>query len=370
MEQTQAIETPTQETNNNNGSEGQEQPKQRVLPSWAKDVKPSKPATKTPEPKKGSDSAKISLDGVEKGQTEKPIAKEEKIPDQTAKSETKPPEPGKQTSTFKFKVDGKEWEENLTQDQIHQRLQRAQGAEKRMQDAVNLIRQNQQLIGLINNFQQTKDLKTLLSSLGIQDDRKMLEDYYYENYLKLEQMTEAERNAELAKRENETLKKQLQEHEQQKKNQELESATQVEKQRYHTEIVQAMKNHLNDIPQNEWAISQIAYYLREALRMGLNKTAEEVIPLVKDDYDKMMSRFLKGSPIEEIISKLGDDGKERFRKFLVDEIKKAPAPVHQTREPQYSEQSTTKEKKYMSMDEFKERNRKFLQSRGVDTSTF
>ena len=361
----QAIETSTQDQ-----EVSKDQVIEKPVPSWAKGQIKIQPNNEQHnlDLKNGIKEASKTYENKDKKELTPNVNQEQKRDNKTS-----PPVPEKDIKSsnwtitddgikFHYKVNGSEYEKNYTYDQIHRNSQKWEGADKRMQEAVNLVRQNQKLIETINGVKEKKDLKKFFNLIGVDNDRELLENYLWENYVKLENMDEKDRELHLTKKQMEEL--QAKEAERQRIDQEemLKRETDNYRNKFQGEIIETMKRN-TDLPQNEWTVSQIAYYMREFMRIGMDKTPDEVIPLVKEDYESMVKRAVSTSSIESVVKYLGDDGVEKLREHIVNKFKKEPqSNVAPKLENNLS--TTNGERRYMSIDEFKERNKRILANRG------
>jgi hypothetical protein len=235
---------------------------------------------------------------------------------------------------FKLKVDGQEYEEELDEVAITTRLQKAHAAEKRMQEAAESRKRQQQLIDLgKENFEEAA--KALWGLDPRAHYEKMLADEYdrqlQEADMTPEQRALAEKERALAEREAE-VKKWRDEREQEKQNAELTQQRQSEE-RYLSEALE-----LSKLPKTHESL----YYLAETAslneEMGIELSPEQVANETRERLKSISNHVLDGFDNDDagLVRWLGEKRIQQVRRFLVAQAKgiKQPAPVVAPREPE------------------------------------
>ena len=244
-----------------------------------------------------------------------------------------------QIKKLKLKVDGKDVERQIdlaNEAELIKLAQMAEMANKRAQEAAELRKRSSQTEVEVGQFIEA--LKSnpfkVLEQMGI-DTKDLSEKRLQEEIKKLE-MSEEEREIM-------ELRQKLQEHEQReaaaKKQIELEKIERMKDQYaqdFERDLITAIdKSHL---PKNPEVINRLAQYMATAIKLGIDISFQDIIPLVHDNLRTDMKALLGGLPIEEVLEVLGD---EKIQKIMA---KKMPKPAKKAPEGPKDVKDTSKPK--------------------------
>ena len=103
---------------------------------------------------------------------------------------------------------------------------------------------------------------------------------------------------------------------------------------------------------DQWAVSRMANYMRQALHKGIDVDPSKVAELVKGDLIKNQQNYLNKMDPEQLIKTIGAENVDRLRKFNVDKYQT------EGQKPQIFDNLPTKEEAtptYSSMEEMREK---------------
>lgn len=81
------------------------------------------------------------------------------------------------------------------------------------------------------------------------------------------------------------------------------------------------------LPKTEYTFSRVLYYMREALSRDLPLTAEQAIPLVREDYEREHQALVGGLDAPKLLKMLGPDALKKLEAHKVEEFKKSQTPA-------------------------------------------
>lgn len=234
----------------------------------------------------------------------------------------------------KFVVDGKQVAINMSPEEaafldknpkFKERFQKSLGADKRLQEGVKLRQQAEEIIELLRDPDAVFEHVLKHPSLGHKDVRGMVEGWLLKQ-IELERMDPKDRENMTMKEELESIKQRdelAKQAETQKRHQEM-----VEKfsSDYQKDIVSAVS--ASGLPANEETVGRVAFYINAALtQYGRDVKAADVMPLVKQDYERMVRKLFATSNGQTIADILGEDGLKKIRQYDVDRIRNPRGPV-------------------------------------------
>ena len=274
-------------------------------------------------------------------------------------------------TTMKIKVDGKEVQVNINEafpefaeawgtlsDKQKNRIvamhQKDLSASRRFSEASLTKKQLGNLVALLKE----NPMQVLAHPSLNHNVREMVESWLGDQ-LEYEQMDPKDRELVDAKRqikENEDLVRNAKAETERK---EVEALQGRYTKTYQKEIIEAIEG--SGLPKSTETASRIAYYLREALRPrtvngqkvdGVRLKAEDVMDLVRDDYQRMMKRLVGQADMDTLVGLFGDEFTEKARKHLLKPVKQTGT----TPEKQADTRGEPKRKKKIDKDEWKRRN--------------
>lgn len=237
----------------------------------------------------------------------------------------------KKLKQLRLKVDGKEIDEDLpfeidetdqkTLDYLKRELQLAKMSQKRAGEASDYKKKLDQ-VG--DYLQQAKGNPTKIRELmrDLDIDEKQLAAMIVEEELEKakkspEQLEKEALQAELKKMKDErdTEKKDLESREYQR-------LVEQETQRYRSMIDGALTKA--GLPDNQVYRERVAKYLSKAIDKGIEVSAEDVVPLVKEEIAQEINQLFAASPEEYVEQLLGKDTLKRLRKRNLEKAKSEP----------------------------------------------
>lgn len=240
------------------------------------------------------------------------------------------------TKKLKLKIDGREVEEevNLDDDEyLTRQIQLAKAAQKRMGEYTDLEKKVRSFIEELK-----KNPKKVLSDPNIGIDIKKLAASVIE-----EEIENSKKSPEQL--EKEKLQQKLQDLEEERKRErddfqkrEFERLQTQAYERYDMQVSKALEG--SDLPKSPYVIKKMADYMLLGLQQGLDVSADDVLPLVRDEMTNDLKEMFAVMP-EEVIEKIvGKDVLSRIRKKNVAKAKAAP----QTKAPETAAANQTQSK--------------------------
>jgi hypothetical protein len=222
---------------------------------------------------------------------------------------------------------------------------------KKFQEAAKIRKQSEQLINLL----KTDPMSVLQHpSLG-HDVRKIAEEFLYQR-LQEDKMTPAERELMEVKeklRQKEAEENAVKEAETEKQNATLRAHYEDE---YTKDILSTLK--VSGLPQTSSTVKKMAYYMYQGLERGVELKASDVVKLVEEDYKRDIQEFITPLDSDRLTNFLSEDLLKKIRSIDLARLKK-PGQVVPAKDQAPSSNSTTSPKK-ISIEEWRERNRRML----------
>lgn len=301
------------------------------LESWAQDEghaagaeSAAAPAAAAPvtrgDPRKGAD-AIAARGGQPRGAPAKPaVEARSKLPyDPAAK--------------VKIVVDGEE--EEITIEEAFRRARKNSAADKRFQEA-SRIRQEAESLRPLEQFRGVFSPEDVQRAQALLRDRNLnptdpkllraaLGEVAVLEVIEREKL-EKENPAELARREEqrkrEAAEAELKRREDAEKSAEQERTRQQIRETYNKQFSTALAKH--DLPATPYTVMRMAELTQENLRMGLDLTAEEIAPLVKEDLSRETAAMVKGLPLDQAMKLLPKSFLDELRKYDLAQARVSP----------------------------------------------
>jgi hypothetical protein len=243
-----------------------------------------------------------------------------------------------QKKKFKYKADGAEFEEELGDDEITNRLSLAKAAQKRMAESATSKRQIAEFVK-----QLKEDPMSVLSDERIMGSKKFREiaEQFLLKQIEEESLSPQEREYKEKERklsEYERKDKERQEQEQQAKAKQLESHY---TQTFEKTIISALES--SSLPKNVFTVKRMAELMQKNLQHGLDLEPQQLAQLVKEDYLAEQRAVIGSASAEQLIAMFGDEVANKIRKHDLSKFQvKNPEPK------QYSQRSEEPQKKMSS----------------------
>lgn len=227
--------------------------------------------------------------------------------------------------SLRLKVDGREIDEDLpfeipddpeAVEYMKRHLQMSRMGTKRAQEYAQLEKEIRQLI-----TEGTKNPRKLLKELSI-DERELARqiiEQEIENAQKSPEQLEKERIEEELR----SLKEEREKEKQQFEQKEFERLQEQAYEKYDQQMTAALES--SNLPKEPYVVKKIADYMLVALQEGYDVSAEDVIPLVKQELEKDIQTLINAMPDEALEQFLGKQRLANFRKKNLAKAKEAVA---------------------------------------------
>lgn len=223
---------------------------------------------------------------------------------------------------YKFQVDGKEIEEELTEEELVKRAQKAYGADKRFQEANEAKTKVARMLEMMKTPEGLEKLLQHPSMYG-EKARAVFEQILWK-HIQREQMDPKER-------ENLELREQLRQREEAEKARqaefqkaEFEKAKAQYAEQIDKEIVDAIKAAGQQV--TPYFFKRVAHYMLSALQQGKQVAPKDVVPLVQEDLQNDLRAMFENTSEDTLLNLLkSDKAWENIRKADLKRVKAAPA---------------------------------------------
>jgi hypothetical protein len=258
----------------------------------------------------------------------------------------------KAIKSLKLKVDGKEFSEDLpfelpdspeAVEYMQRQLQMAKMGQNRAQYASNIERE---VKSFVENLR--KNPRAVLSDPTLGVDLKNLAKEIIE-----EEIANAQKSP--AQLEKEALEKQireLKEHQEKSKKEfdqrEFERLQEVATEQYDIQMSKALEG--SDLPKSPYVIKKMADYMLLGLQNGVDISAQDVLPLVREEIQEDLKQMFQVMPDEVVEKLVGKDKIASIRKKAIARSKATPpSPVSTIKDvvkPSKSDKSPAKKQNY------------------------
>ena len=227
--------------------------------------------------------------------------------------------------SLRLKVDGREIDEDLpfeipddpeAIEYMKRHLQMSRMGTKRAQEYAQLEKEIRQLI-----TEGTKNPRKLLKELSI--DERELSRQIIEQEIENAQKTPEQLEKERIEEELRSLKEEREKEKQQFEQKEFERLQEQAYEKYDQQMTAALES--SNLPKEPYVVKKIADYMLVALQEGYDVSAEDVIPLVKQELEKDIQTLINAMPDEALEQFLGKQRLANFRKKNLAKAKEAVA---------------------------------------------
>lgn len=237
------------------------------------------------------------------------------------KIESKPAPPAKRK--FKYKADNQDIEEELSDDEIANRLSLAKAASKRMQEAAATKKQTEQLLRAL----QENPLEVLNDDriMGQKKFREIAENFLIEQ-LKLEQMSPEQRLQMERDRELQHYKEQEKLRQQEQEQQKMAGLEKQYIEKFEKTIIDALQS--SGLPKNPKTVASMARLLQLSIKNGIEADSKILAQMVKDEYQTDLKSIIGDLEAEQLLAMFGDDIANKIRKHDLSKLQiRNPAPA-------------------------------------------
>lgn len=233
----------------------------------------------------------------------------------------------KMIKSLKFKLDGKEMEEELpfeipddeaSREYMTRELQMSKVGQKRTQEYSQLEKE-------VRSFVETlrKDPIRALRDPAIGVDVKQLAAKVIEQEIADSQKSPEQLRAEQAEAKLKEFEEERKKEKEDSDKREFDRIQQAEYDRYDLEMTQALEK--SDIPRdNPYYIKKMADYIMIGLQNGLDVRPQDVLPVVRQEFEEDVRKALSYMTPEAIEKIIGKDVFNSIRKRNISKVKQAP----------------------------------------------
>lgn len=231
-------------------------------------------------------------------------------------------------------------------------IQKSLGAEIKFDEA---SRREQQTKQIFEMFKDKSQIERALRALGHEDPRAVMEELLYK-HIEVERMNPQEKELHESREKLRAMEAEKESRVNAEKEAEQKRLTEHYSGEYQKAIIGAVSK--SGLPATEETVGRVAFYMNAALtQLGKELTPEQVIPLVREDYQKSLRRFVTAADATVIGELLGEDGLKKVREFELGRLNGKKLPfVPPQKGPVKGVENAPPAKKAMSVDEFRERN--------------
>lgn len=248
-----------------------------------------------------------------------------------------------QPQKYKVKVDQQEMEVAL--DDLIRNYQKGEAADKRLREAAMARKEAEEFIKLAKS-----DKKKLFQALG--EDPQAFVEQFLSEYFEEQSLSPEQKELRDTKRRLEEYESITRQQEEARQAEQMEQLYSQYEQQYSNDIVAAIQS--GGLPPSEYVVKRVAEYMLAAVENGLDVTAQDVIPLVKEDIGMFTKSLYSEAPEDKLIELLGEDV---AKKIVKQHLKTVQPKTVESRPPQQKttqSSSASDKKKHMSTYDFRE----------------
>lgn len=237
----------------------------------------------------------------------------------TKKEEKKQEEVAKKIRKLKLKVDGKEFDEELPFDfddkpeiveYLKRELQNSRAGQRRASEAADYKKQLDSVGKFLSEAKENPlKMRELMKELGA--DEKALAAAIIEEEIERSKKSPEQLQREEMEKELRSMKEEREKEKKDYEAREFERLQQQESQRYDTMISSALEK--SDLPKSPYVVKKVAEYMLMGLQQGMDVTAEDIIPLVREEIHADVQQMFSVMPEEMIEKVVGKDNLKRLR---------------------------------------------------------
>lgn len=254
---------------------------------------------------------------------------------------------------YKYKVDGKEFEEELSDDDVRQHLSMSKAANKRFQEAATIKKQSEQLIRMLR-----ENPEAVLDNPQIMGNKKFREiaEAYLVKQLDEQMLTPEQRQ----QRDMEQKLRQYEQAEKQRKAQVEAEHMQKLEAHYMQDIESKIISGLNTqgIPKTPRTVKLMAELMSKNLQYGLDLEPQQLAEMVKQDYLADIQELFGATEADALLNLLGDNVSNKIRQADLKKLKASQPQFQRTSHNQSASSpnssSSRQSEQKMSKDEWRE----------------
>jgi hypothetical protein len=248
---------------------------------------------------------------------------ENAIPKNDTKSAVK-----KALKQLKYKVDGKEFSEDLpfeipddpkAIEYMQRQIQLAKMGQGRAQQHTEL---QKEVASFLKKLQNPKTAKEALRDPNIGLDVKQLAREIIEEEIANSQKSPEQLEKEKLEAEIKSLKDQQKKEKEEAEKREFDRLQETAYEQYDMQITKALEG--SDLPKSPYVIKKMAEYMLLGLQNNLDISAEDILPLVRDEIQNDIKDMFSALPDEVVEKMVGKDKLNSLRKKKVAKAKELP----------------------------------------------
>lgn len=253
----------------------------------------------------------------------------------------------------KYLVDGGEVEVDLSDEKaLDQLIQKGLGADKRFKETAKQRQEAESLVKMLQKSPMAVLERVAKMTGG--DPRKIVEDWLWENHVKLEQLTPEQKEAELNKRKVADLEARDKERTEKEQQESFERAREHYRSGFEKDIIAALDT--GGLPKTARTVQRMAHYMIQALKAKVTVTAADVMPLVRGDFETDFREMFRPASAEMLAKIVGDDGLKKLRHWELEKLKAQGAvPAVDKRAPEAPGAVAAGTDRTLTKEEWKER---------------
>lgn len=242
----------------------------------------------------------------------------------------------KYLKSLKLKVDGRELEEALpfeipdteeARNYMTRQLQMSKMSSKRAQEYAELEKDVRSFIELVR-----KDPIAALSDPSIGVDVKAFAAKVIEKEIEDSKKSPDQLKSEEYERKYKELEEKQKKSQKDHEEKEFSRIQEIEFQKVENQMIKAFEK--NDIPNDPYYVRRIADYMMMGLQNGMPVEADDVLPIIREEFEQDVQRMIKGLDDDKLEKMIGKDVFNRIRKKNVSKAKAQitnPKPSQQSR---------------------------------------
>lgn len=266
-----------------------------------------------------------AADALNVGQEAAPQAETQAQPDQQAAQAQQAAQQAKKIKSLNLKVYGSDVTEELpfeiddnpeVVEYLTKQLQLSKAAQRAMQENSTFQKQVQGFFeGLKSNTREA------LQQMGI--DPKEFAASVIEEELKLQQLSPEQREKMELEQKIKKLEDERKKEKEELEKRELSRLQQLEYERIDKQMTDALSS--SDLPKSTYTVKKIAGYMLAGAKAGVNLTAQDVLPLVREEIQSDLKELIAALGEDKVESFIGKDVLNKIRKKNIAKAKATPA---------------------------------------------
>lgn len=156
--------------------------------------------------------------------------------------------------------------------------------------------------------------------LSREEIRDQMEQWYNQEFIEPETLSESEKRALAAERELEKYREAEKQQKEAKQKEEQENLTKAQREYLQKQIIETIEK--SGLPKDsKFLIGRIAFYMRQARMNGWDAPPESIIRQVKAERDSIVSDLVKSSTPEQLLDLFGEDNMKKIRRADLEKLR-------------------------------------------------